>query len=78
MMKTRNAIKALQAQSALQTRHTIVSMKVSDSDLPSKAFEPRAGEAVVTNEQGSWCGYAEAVVSRLKRCGGCFQFSLCV
>ncbi len=43
MMKTRNALKALQAQSALQTRHTIVSKKVSDSDLPSEALEPRAG-----------------------------------
>jgi len=52
--------------------------KVSDSDLPSKAFEPRAGEAVVTNEHRSWCGYAEGEVSRLKRCGGCFQLCSCV
>jgi hypothetical protein len=51
-------------------------MKVSDSDLPSKAFEPRAGQAIGTHERNCRNGEAEGEISRLKRCGGCFQFLL--
>jgi hypothetical protein len=49
-------------------------MKVSDPDLPSKAFEPRSGQAIGTHERSCRSGEAEGKISRLKRCGGCFQF----
>jgi len=74
-IETRNTFKALQGDIRLADRHTIVCKgRVSDPDLPSKASEPRSGQAIGTHERNCRDGEAERNVSGLKRCGGCFQF----
>jgi hypothetical protein len=50
--------------------------KVSDSDLPSEAPEPRTGILTVANERSGRGGEADRSVSVLKRSGVGFQFLL--
>jgi len=74
MMKIRNALKTFHAQFALQTTLTVVEWKISDSDLPSKASEPRTGWAIAADEHSGRNGLIDKLVSGLKRGEGVFQF----